>query len=137
MTLDQALEIVVSRTKAERYRYLCSDDNPDAWQRDQYREMVLAMAATEAAEGGSPSALEMVSNAAKALGRVVKAAATGEPIRVSPDERDRRWAQCMTCENLVDDRCKLCGCSFLAKIKLATERCPIGKWERIEQGEST
>ena len=71
-------------------------------------------------------------NLAGAIGRVVKAAATGEPIRVTPEQRDQRWGLCMTCDQLVNNRCKLCGCRFEAKIKLATERCPIGKWERVE-----
>jgi hypothetical protein len=26
-------------------------------------------------------------------------------------------------------RCKKCGCSTWAKLRMATERCPIGKWE--------
>jgi hypothetical protein len=29
-------------------------------------------------------------------------------------------------------RCKKCGCSTWAKLRLATERCPIGKWEAVE-----
>jgi hypothetical protein len=30
-------------------------------------------------------------------------------------------------------KCKLCGCSTWAKIRIATERCPIGKWEVAEK----
>jgi hypothetical protein len=26
-------------------------------------------------------------------------------------------------------RCRKCGCSTWAKLRMATERCPIGKWE--------
>jgi hypothetical protein len=29
-------------------------------------------------------------------------------------------------------RCRKCGCSTWAKIRMATERCPIGKWEAAE-----
>ena len=28
-------------------------------------------------------------------------------------------------------RCKKCGCSTWAKLRMATERCPVGKWEAI------
>ena len=50
MTLDEALDIVIARTKHERFRWLCSDDNPDAEQRAGYRRHVLALA-----EQGSPT----------------------------------------------------------------------------------
>ena len=84
------------------------------------------------ANGVEPGLLQQAGNLAGAVGRVVSAVVHGEKIRVSPEERDRRWALCMTCPNLVNDRCKLCGCSFRAKIELATERCPIGKWEKVD-----
>lgn len=44
MMWQEALEIVVARTRHERYRELCSDDNPDAEQRDAYRTGVIEMA---------------------------------------------------------------------------------------------
>jgi hypothetical protein len=28
-------------------------------------------------------------------------------------------------------RCKKCGCSTWAKLRMATEQCPIGKWKRV------
>ena len=28
-------------------------------------------------------------------------------------------------------RCKICKCSTWAKLRMATERCPIGKWEPL------
>ena len=30
-------------------------------------------------------------------------------------------------------RCKKCGCSTCAKLRMSTERCPIGKWEAVEK----
>jgi hypothetical protein len=44
MTLSEVLDIVVSRTRHERYRWLCSDANPNAEQRDAYRRIVFEMA---------------------------------------------------------------------------------------------
>ena len=32
-------------------------------------------------------------------------------------------------------RCKKCGCSTWAKLRMATERCPIGKWEAVNPSE--
>jgi predicted Zn-ribbon and HTH transcriptional regulator len=28
-------------------------------------------------------------------------------------------------------RCRKCGCSTWAKLRMATERCPIGNWEAV------
>jgi len=28
-------------------------------------------------------------------------------------------------------RCRKCGCSTWAKLRMATERCPLGKWEAV------
>lgn len=44
MTLNDALDIVVSRTRHERYRWLCSEDNPDVAERDGYRDHVMKLA---------------------------------------------------------------------------------------------
>lgn len=44
MTWLDALEIVIARTRHERYRWLCSEANPDAEQRDAYRRHMLTRA---------------------------------------------------------------------------------------------
>ncbi len=59
MTWQEAVEIVVGRTRHERYRWLTSDDNPDAWQRDRYRDIVVAMASGQPPTPG-PSAPPIV-----------------------------------------------------------------------------
>jgi hypothetical protein len=127
MNWQQSLEIMVERHGNQRFRALCSDDNPNVVQRDAYRALMVSQA-----DDSFPTLLEQAGNALGAVGRVATAVMHGEPVKVSPEERDRRWGLCMTCVNLVDDRCKLCGCHFRPKIELAPERCPIGKWERIE-----
>ena len=45
---------------------------------------------------------------------------------------DRRWAECQGCEHLIKltSSCKKCGCFMKVKTRLATARCPIGKWEK-------
>jgi hypothetical protein len=45
MTLDEALDIVA--TDHLRYRWLCSEDNPDVAQRDAYRALVIRRATGE------------------------------------------------------------------------------------------
>lgn len=40
-----ALETVVARTRHERFRFLCSDENPDAASRQGYRLQVIKIAA--------------------------------------------------------------------------------------------
>ena len=45
-----------------------------------------------------------------------------------------RKSICKECEYWISSawngtgKCKLCGCSTWAKIRIATEKCPIGKW---------
>jgi len=50
MTWQEALDTVVARTGHERFRWLCSDDNPDAVQREGYRGVVLGLAGQPASE---------------------------------------------------------------------------------------
>ncbi len=132
MKLEQALDIVVKATGHTRYRDLVSDQNPNEWQREEYRKIVLAMAATESAEGGFPSVLEMVGSAAKALGRVVKAVATGQPVFATAEEQAQRLAICSTCPkyDAAQSRCLACGCLVKLKAALQSEtgQCPEGKW---------
>lgn len=47
MTLEEALNKVVSRTGVERYRWLCSDENPDHVSRGAYRRLVMSKATGE------------------------------------------------------------------------------------------
>lgn len=45
-----------------------------------------------------------------------------------------RWSLCSGCEFLTEsNRCTKCGCFMKVKHKLASARCPIGKWERHEE----
>lgn len=43
MTWPEALEIVLVRTRHERYRWLCSEENPNVEQRDAYRIQIVQM----------------------------------------------------------------------------------------------
>jgi hypothetical protein len=54
-----------------------------------------------------------------------------------PDILAEREATCRACTEWDaaamggTGRCRKCGCSTWAKIRMATERCPIGKWESV------
>lgn len=91
-------------------------------------------------EPGLPHFPQVVANAALAAGRVVVAAARGQPILVPPEVAAARWAKCEPCpkRRKSDGRCSLCGCFtgalLVDKIKLATEACPKtppewGRWQ--------
>lgn len=84
----------------------------------------------------------MVANAAKAAGRVFVAAIRGQRVLARGRTVIERAAICKACDQAVPDesrpqylRCLQCGCWLNgkhvanSKVKLATERCPLGKWE--------
>ena len=51
---------------------------------------------------------------------------------------DKRFSMCQDCEHFINitSQCKKCGCFMKVKTKLATSRCPVGKWDReIIKGE--
>lgn len=55
--------------------------------------------------------------------------------RCTEQQIESRLAICKSCENLVNDHCRLCGCACKAenqlinKLALVSEKCPIGKWK--------
>jgi hypothetical protein len=77
-----------------------------------------------------PPLVDMVGSAAKAAYAWVKSGF------VTTDEQTliKRIEACMGCEFWDaaafrgTGRCKKCGCSTQAKLRMATEKCPIGKW---------
>ncbi len=58
----------------------------------------------------------------------------GFPV-VTAEQHEVRQALCQACphwESGLVDRCTKCGCASV-KLWLATESCPIGKWERLPE----
>ena len=45
---------------------------------------------------------------------------------------DKRLSICQDCEYFISptSQCKKCGCFMKVKTRLATTRCPVGKWEK-------
>ena len=128
MSWEADLVAVVKRTGVKRYEHLCSEAYFD---HKRMREKITAMAH----ETEFPSLATQAGNALGALGRAAGQLLSGGPVLVPNEVRDERWGQCMTCENLVNDRCRLCGCYFAKKITLAAERCPMNPPRWLEYTE--
>jgi hypothetical protein len=54
-----------------------------------------------------------------------------------PEALATREAKCRECPEWDAGRCRKCGCSTWAKLRMATERCPLGKWEAVESKPET
>ena len=71
--------------------------------------------------------------AMQATGRFTRSGFVTTP----PDILAERESTCRACEWWdaaalnATGRCRKCGCSTWAKLRMATERCPIGKWEAV------
>lgn len=123
MTWQDALEIVVARTRHERYRWLCSDDNPDVEQRDGHRRHMLDQC------GHVPSYPPAVVQAGSALGAAARFVMDG--FRTVDDaEQARRLTICHACEHhdAGAHRCRACGCYADVKTRVASSSCPHHKW---------
>jgi len=78
---------------------------------------------------------EMLERLMKSLKRFAKA---GMP-SVSPEILAAREATCKACPEWdatalnATGRCRKCGCSTWAKLRMATEACPLGKWEAVDK----
>jgi hypothetical protein len=74
---------------------------------------------------------EMLARFGHAAGRFIRHGAPPTP----PEVLAEREATCRACPEWNASalngtgRCRKCGCSTWAKLRMATERCPLGKWE--------
>lgn len=90
-------------------------------------------AAHAASVKSAPPFLTQAATLMPALGRF---AASGFAF-THPDILAEREATCRACPEWdaaalnCTGRCRKCGCSTWAKLRLATERCPLGKWEAV------
>ena len=72
--------------------------------------------------------------AAQATGRFARSGFQTTP----PEALATREATCRACPEWDAQalnntgRCRKCGCSTWAKLRMTTERCPLGKWEAVE-----
>lgn len=77
--------------------------------------------------------IEMVLRFAQATRLFARSGFTTTP----PEILSAREAACRACDQWDHGalnntgRCRKCGCSTWAKLRMATERCPLGKWESL------
>ena len=76
---------------------------------------------------------EMLARFGHAAGRFLRYGAPTTP----SETLAQREATCRACDQWDSaalngtGRCRKCGCSTWAKLRMATERCPLGKWEPV------
>jgi len=82
-----------------------------------------------------PPLIQEAQNLAGCVGRTAKALVTRKKVLAPPEIRAERIAICEECEYFAKDkvRCYKCGCKLLAKVALATEKCPADKWAKISE----
>ena len=81
-----------------------------------------------------PSLMSQGMSFFKAMVRVADAAITGKQVRVPESVLEERTSVCESnkCGYFDGDngKCAACGCSFVRKLPLATEKCPRGHWSK-------
>jgi len=83
----------------------------------------------------SPATTTVAATASKVLhGAAALAKAAVGLDQAAPDVIAQRQQSCDGCmhkeKKLIGSWCGLCGCALAAKIRLASERCPAGVWQR-------
>lgn len=69
----------------------------------------------------------------RAVGRALRAAWRGQPLRVTNDVVVARVQKCQeqdTCYDARFNQCRHCSCFVSLKANFATESCPRGLWKR-------
>ena len=124
MDWQQSLEILVERTRHQRFRELCAESHPD---HDAWRARVVELVA-----GNPPAAYPSSARLAANLATDLWAWAVSGFMTTTEEERVRRISICEACEYFDPGprRCKHlgCGCYLDEAVKLQTKHCPIGKW---------
>jgi hypothetical protein len=114
----EAVDVMVTRTGHERFRWLCSEENPDEGQRDGYRYQVVAMATGTPPE--PPGLFRKAVNLARATAEHVAAGLH----RLSDEDSQARLNICFHCEMFRGRSCAICGCNMVEKVYWAEQRCP-------------
>lgn len=97
---------------------------------ERFKLVDIPISSTESSPIKTPTISSMVKTATKST---VVWASNGFKIA---DEKvfEDRLSHCKSCEFWDSEalngtgRCRKCGCSTWAKLRMATEKCPIGKW---------
>lgn len=129
--LAEALDVVVGRTKVERYRDLCDPSHPDY--NPNYSAIVLRMAGflpPEEPPFATIQAPDLLTKAVNFASAVVTHVAAGMPT-ASPELKAARLAVCEPCDQrLPGGTCVGCGCNLDLKASWEDQECPKGKWPK-------
>lgn len=81
-----------------------------------------------------PSTLEMAKNLAEFAKDATKGVLKGEGLKSEKTLAEKRMMICSACPNLVNKRCKLCGCYMPQKTKFQASKCPDkpSRWRNIK-----
>lgn len=152
MNWSEAIEIEISRRGHQRWRVLCDESHPD---HEIHRKRIVEMATGEISSspstpmvarvvatppnpcGGCGSPPPSIANVQPSLAQQAATAAqaatrwAANGFRVASDETQAsRRSACNSCEHrdAARDRCNICKCFLVLKLKLPKERCPISRW---------
>jgi hypothetical protein len=122
MTWIEALDVVVSRTKHERFRELCDESHPDHL---LWRDKIVELSGLKP-RPQYPSLASQAHSLALSLWTWAK---TGLKLATNYEAR-RRQAICHACPLYRPDsnRCGKCGCSVAIKPWLNSATCPEVRW---------
>ncbi len=109
-------------------------------------ELIQRLIATIQAAKAQPSLPRKISNAGKAIIKAASGKLKGVPLLCPPEVAEARAAICQTCEFVSADKTACthpkCGCKLSrgllggvvpGKTQVATQACPIGKWQAWQQ----
>ncbi len=124
MTWQDAVDIVTQAPQNSRYRWLCSEDNPNEWERGRYREIVVAMATN------TPDPAPSLVTQALSFGKAVAGFIASGLATASDEEIARRRGICEACEFFEPraEKCRKCGCNVALKAWMMSSACPVGRW---------
>lgn len=127
---------VVAPDRYAHFRKWCAGDVPS--QRMLVRDMSrMGLAAIDAMNPKTPPPIDDAPATPPTL--LHKAASLGKAIvdhvesgfaMADEETYKARWDTCLACEkyDATTKTCMACGCFLAVKIRMATARCPIGKW---------
>jgi len=79
-----------------------------------------------------PSLGKRITTFSKAMIRAAKFKITGHDVLCEEEEVNERLEICNSCEEMIPEDeplCAECGCDLIYKAQLASEFCPLLKWE--------
>jgi len=104
---------------------------PDGrWQEEAARQTNI-IAALQPALGSTPM-MERIAHGASGLAKAALGIERADDATIA-----ERYALCMTCDRNALGVCTECGCLCAAKMRVAGEACPEGKWQATAQARSS